>query len=284
MAKVKTGAVGANPPRTDGDSKVTGNALYFDDIDVDGVWHGVTVRSPHAKAKLVGLDVSAVRDADDAVVVTAADLPKKTLRVIEDDWPVLVDEVAQHVGEAVCLIAAPTRERALELASEVEMTWEVLEPILGFDAALAGDPRSGGQGPLELATCSIDHGDLDAGFAEADHVVAHTYETGHQEHIYIENQGMIGTALPDGALDFVGSMQCPYYVHHAMIDLFGLEADQVRVRQAVTGGGFGGKEDYPDMLAAHCALLQSTSSAVRDSPSRSSSSKPKLERSVMRMG
>lgn len=255
MAKRKTGSVGANPPRTDGRAKVTGRALYFDDLDVDGLWHGVTVRSPHAKARLVTLDVEAAKALPDTVVITAKDLPKPTLRVIEDDWPVLVDEVAQHVGEAVCLIAAPTRAAALEAASKVEMTWEVLKPVLDLDDALEGDPRAEEDGPLVFASCSIKRGDLDSGFADADRVLEHTYETGHQEHIYIENQGMIATASADGSLDFVGSMQCPYYVHHAMTDLFSLKPEQVRVRQAVTGGGFGGKEDYPDMLAAHCALL-----------------------------
>ena len=248
----RAAAVGGNPPRTDGPSKVKGEALYFDDLAIDGVWHGKTIRSPHAKGRLLSLDVSRARELEDVVVVAAEDLPRRNvLQLINDDWRVLVDGVAQHYGEAVCLIAASTKARAAEAVALVEMEWEELEPVIGFDAALVGLE----EGPRVLATCGLNHGDVQAAFAAADHIIEATYETGHQEHAYIENQGIIATASPDGALDFIGSIQCPYYVHQAMVEFFDLKPEQVRVRQAVTGGGFGGKEDYPDLIAAHAALL-----------------------------
>ncbi len=235
---------------------MTGSALYFDDLAVDGVWYGKTVRSPHAKARLVRLDVSAARALEDVVVVTAADLPRRNvLQLIDDDWQVLVAEIAQHFGEAVCLVAASSKAKAEEAAALVEMEWEVLEPVIGFDASLAGDPSKEEDEPIVLATCGIDHGDVESAFESADHIIEGTYETGHQEHAYIENQGMIATVSSNGALDFIGSIQCPYYVHQAMVEFFDLKPEEVRVRQAATGGGFGGKEDYPDLIAAHAALL-----------------------------
>jgi CO/xanthine dehydrogenase Mo-binding subunit len=94
-----------------------------------------------------------------------------------------------------------------------------------------------------------------AALAGADHVIEGTWRTGHQEHIYIECQGMIATREADGSLTVLGSMQCPYYVHKALVHAFGLPEDKVRVRASVVGGGFGGKEDFPSALAVHAALL-----------------------------
>src|SRR5262249_45453989 len=100
--------------------------------------------------------------------------------------------------------------------------------------------------------------DLDAGFAEAETIIEGTYRTGAQEQLYIEPNGMI--ALP-GCGDFsdgvtvYGSMQCPYYVVKALEKLFGLARERIRVVQTTTGGGFGGKEEYPSLVAGHAALL-----------------------------
>lgn len=241
-------AVGANPARADGPAKVDGSALYVDDLVLEGMWFGATVRCPHARARLVSIDASALDELEDVVLVTASDVPGgNVLTLIEADWPVLVDELAEHVGEAACLVAAPTRDRARRAAAAIRIHWEPLEAACDLDAALAGDPRV-------LASCAMDHGDVEAAFAQAGRVVEGVYETGHQEHVYIEPQGILATATED-SLEFIGSLQCPYYVHKAMCTLFGLSGDEVRVRQAVTGGGFGGKEDFPDMLAAHAALL-----------------------------
>src|SRR5258706_610327 len=101
----------------------------------------------------------------------------------------------------------------------------------------------------------ITRGDLAAGFAGADETVVGEYHTGHQEQLYIENNGMIAERTAGGGLTVRGSLQCPYYVHKALMRMFGLPEDQVRVIQTVTGGGFGGKEEYPSMIGGHAALL-----------------------------
>ena len=79
--------------------------------------------------------------------------------------------------------------------------------------------------------------------------------TPHQEHMYLEPQGMIARPLEGGGVEILGSMQCPYYALGALCHGLGLPPERVRVRQTVTGGGFGGKEDYPSVLALHAALL-----------------------------
>ncbi|MBL8191357.1 MAG: molybdopterin-dependent oxidoreductase, partial [Acidobacteria bacterium] len=104
-------------------------------------------------------------------------------------------------------------------------------------------------------TFLIEKGDVDAAWAHADFIVEGEYETGAQEQLYIEPNGMIAIANPAEGVTVWGSMQCPYYVHKALIKLFDLPPEKIRVVQAVTGGGFGGKEEYPSMIAGHAALL-----------------------------
>jgi len=242
-------SVGATPPRPDGPAKVTGRAEYVDDLEVAGLWFGATVRSPHCAADIVRIDASRACEDPDVVVVTAADLPgPNVLMVIADDWPVLADERVNHAQEPVALVAAPTRERARRAAARVVVEYVPREPVIGIDAALAAKTRL-------LAECKITHGDVAAGLAGAAHVIEGTYETGLQEHIYIEPQGMIAIPQTGGGVEIVGSMQCPFYIQNALCTLLGLEPEQCRVRQATTGGGFGGKEEYPDIIAAHAALL-----------------------------
>ncbi len=254
--EVSVAGVGTDVRRVDGADKVTGRARYAVDLRVAGMWWGVAVRSPHAHARILRIDTSAFDSLGDATVVTARDLGERNVvALIDHDWPVLAADVVRHVGEAVALVAAPTLERARQLAAAVRVEYEPLDPIVGLDAALA-------RGSRVLAEVSIDHGDVDAAFAAARasgaHLVEATYSTGYQEHIYIEPQAMLAQWHDDGRLEVVGSLQCPYYVHRALRELFDLPQGAVRVRQAVTGGGFGGKEDYPNLIAAHAALLART--------------------------
>ncbi len=101
----------------------------------------------------------------------------------------------------------------------------------------------------------IEKGDVDAAWDRADFIVEGEYETGAQEHLYIENNGMIAAYAPDEGLTIWGSMQCPFYVHKSLVALMGLPEEKVRIIQVETGGAFGGKEDYPSMIGAHAALL-----------------------------
>jgi CO/xanthine dehydrogenase Mo-binding subunit len=101
----------------------------------------------------------------------------------------------------------------------------------------------------------IKKGDVDAAMRDPNVIVVEgEYETGAQEQLYIENNGMIAS-VENGGVTVWGSMQCPYYVQKALMKLFGIPYDRARVVQLETGGGFGGKEEYPSMLAAHAALL-----------------------------
>ena len=238
------------PLRREGPAKLTGEAKYADDLVFPGAWYGATIRSTEARARLVAIDI----DRDDAsfdwsgvVVVTAADIPGDNIvSLISDDQPVLVGvggEIRHH-AEPVVLLAAPDRATLRAAKARVRLRTEPLPPV--FDP-LASDHV--------FAHYEISSGSLDDGFAAADVVVEGSYRVGHQEQLYIENNAMIAVPRDDGGVTVHGSLQCPYYIHKALKRALRLSDAQAQVVQAETGGGFGGKEEYPSIIALHAALL-----------------------------
>ena len=237
-----TPAVGRSVPRKDGMAKTTGAARYVDDLSFPGMIYGRTIRSTIAKGRVRSISL----DFDPAgfTVVDYRDIPGPRcnfVALIEDDQPFLVAEEINHFAEPILLLAHEDRERLM--AAEVRIEYDTDEPVL--------DPE---QSPTVFKTIRIRKGDVDAAMAAADRVVEGTYRTGHQEHVYIETNGVI--AVPEtGGMTIHGSMQCPYYVHKAIKALLQMSDRQVRVVQTETGGGFGGKEEYPNILAGHASLL-----------------------------
>jgi CO/xanthine dehydrogenase Mo-binding subunit len=159
----------------------------------------------------------------------------------------LVEQEFQHADEAILLLACEDRETLEAAARAVYIEEEALPATL--------DPEAAARQGLISKSLTIGRGDVDAAFSHAYRVIEGSYRVGHQEQLYIEPQGIIATAHADGSITVQGSMQCPYYVSHALAVLFGLPEERIQVIQAVTGGGFGGKEDYPSVIAAHTALL-----------------------------
>jgi YD repeat-containing protein len=250
-------AIGASPPRVDGVAKVTGAARYVDDLQPAGVLYGRTVRSqvPHGILKAIRLDPDF--DWEGVSVVTAEDIPgENVVALIVDDQPALVPAggTIRHVGEAVALVAADTKERAEAARKHVQLEVEELPAVLSLDEAVAAAAPLHGDDNV-FKRFEILKGDVSAGLAEAAHVIEGTYTTGAQEQMYIEPQGMLALWREDGTLEVTGSLQCPFYVHKALTRLYALPDERVVVVQAVTGGGFGGKEEYPSLLAAHTSLL-----------------------------
>jgi CO/xanthine dehydrogenase Mo-binding subunit len=238
--------VGKSPVRPDGRAKVTGAARYIDDLTRPGLIHGATVRSPHPHARIRSIRFHPEKAPAGSICLIAKDVPAVNgVQFIDDTMPVLADTVVRHVGEAVALVAAPTRLEARLARDAVEVDYEPLEPVLTWEEAERNEP---------LDEFMLRCGDVDRALAEADLVVDGVYLTGHQEHIYIEPQGMIAWYEGDD-LHVQGSMQCPYYVSGSLSHAMGLPAERVKVKPAVVGGGFGGKEDYPSVIAIHAAML-----------------------------
>jgi CO/xanthine dehydrogenase Mo-binding subunit len=253
--------VGTSVPRVDGVAKVTGRALYLDDLDAPGAWHGATVRSQVCHGVLEAVELDPGFDWSQVVVVTSADIwGKNLIALIEDDQPALapIGGRVMHRDEPVALVAAPTRALAFAAARAVRPRITELPAVLSVADALAvTQPLYGTTNVFKQLWIRKGHtrdAELDAAFAAAAQVIEGSYVTSPQEQMYIETQAMMAE-WRDGRCHIVGSMQCPFYVHKAMKALLACGADDVVIAQSVTGGGFGGKEEYPSMLAAHVALL-----------------------------
>jgi CO/xanthine dehydrogenase Mo-binding subunit len=235
------------PLRREGPAKLTGLAQYADDLVFPGAWYGATIRSIEPHATLLSLDLDDAFDWGRVVVVTAADIPgDNVVSLIRDDQPILVPVGGEirHQAEALCLLAAADRETLRAAKRHMRVRTERLPATF--------DPLESTE---EFSHLEVRQGDPGAGFAEAELVIEGTYRVGHQEQLYIENQAMIAVPQPDGGVTVHGSCQCPYYIHRALKRALQLTDTEAIVIQAETGGGFGGKEEYPSMIALHAALL-----------------------------
>jgi CO/xanthine dehydrogenase Mo-binding subunit len=235
------------PPRREGPEKLTGLAKYADDLVFPGAWYGATIRSTEPHATLLGIELDDAFDWSRVVVVTAADIPGENIvSLIDDDQPVLVPIGGEirHQAEPVALVAAADRSTVREARRHVRLRTERLPATF--------DPLKSDQ---QFAHYVVERGDAAEAMAKADVVIEGTYRVGHQEQLYIENQAMIAVPREDGGITVHGSLQCPYYIHKAMKRALALAGELAVVVQAETGGGFGGKEEYPSMIALHAALL-----------------------------
>jgi CO/xanthine dehydrogenase Mo-binding subunit len=233
-------AVGRSVARKDGIGKATGKAIYADDLVFPDMLWGRTIRSDIARGR-----VRAIRRAfEDSgfTVVDFRDIPgSNVIALIELDQPCLVESEIRHAAEPIVLLAHSDRERLL--AAQVEIDYERLTPVLDAERS-----------DVVFKHIHIEKGSVATALESADVIVDGTYRTGAQEHVYIEPNGVV--AVPEeGGIAVYGSIQCPFYVHKALVTLLGEAVSFVRVVQTETGGGFGGKEEYPSMIAAHAALL-----------------------------
>src|SRR5881227_1212515 len=277
-AKAKPPLVGKSMPRKEGRRKVTGQALYVDDVTFPGMLHGVTVRSsiprgriknisfdqPPASSTPLGMPSRGPRSAggsdlnipwDEFTVVTAKDIPGENyVALILNDQPYLADKVVNHPEEPIVLLAHQDKYWLEEARRNVRIEYEELPAVLSLEDSLAQKEIIWGDDNV-FKKFLVNKGNVDDVWSKADFIVEGEYYTGAQEQLYIENNGAIAIANRADGVTVWGSMQCPYYVHKALIKLFGLPEEKIRVIQTETGGGFGGKEEYPSMIAGHAALL-----------------------------
>jgi len=255
LAGSEHGIVGASVPRKEGRDKVTGAARYVDDIRLPGMLYGATVRSKVARGKIKGISFSPEIDWNEYIIATAKDIPgKNCIALILDDQPCLADSVINHPEEPVVLLAHPDKYALAKAAEGVVIETDSLPAIFSMEESERRTEIIWGTDNIFMSFL-IEKGDMDRVWAEADFIVEGEYFTGAQEHLYIENNGMIAVFDPVTGITVWGSLQCPFYVHKALRVLCGLPEEKVRVVQTETGGAFGGKEEYPSMIAGHAAIL-----------------------------
>jgi CO/xanthine dehydrogenase Mo-binding subunit len=247
--------IGTSVPRKEGREKVTGRARYIDDLSFPGMIYGLTVRSSIARGRILGIHFGDGIPWNEFTLVTAKDIPgKNCIALLTEDQPCLAGELINHPEEAVVLLAHPDKYLLEEARRAVRIDAEPLPAVFTIAESLACTEVIWGEDNV-FKSYRVEKGDVDAVWSSAAVVVEGEYETGAQEQLYIEPQGVIAQASSVEGVTVWGSLQCPYYVHKALVRLFALPKDRIRVVQTETGGGFGGKEEYPSMLAGHAALL-----------------------------
>ena len=247
--------IGQPVPRKEGHDKVTGRAVYVDDVLVPGMLHGATVRSPVARGRVREVVFDERIPWHEFTVVTAKDIPgENCVALILLDQPYLADGLINHPEEPILLLAHEDKHLLEEARRSVRFEIEPLPAVFTIEDSTAKREVIWGEDNV-FKSYLVEKGEVDEVWSKADFVVEGEYLTGAQEHLYIETNGVVAVASAEEGVTVWGSMQCPYYVHKALIKLFALPEEKIRVVQTETGGGFGGKEEYPSMIAGHAALL-----------------------------
>jgi len=238
--------------RVDAQEKLRGQTRYIADEKIPGLWFGGTVRSSHPRARILNIQFDPQFDWQSVVVVTAKDIPNNYVAMLENDMPFLAEEIVNYIGEPVVLIAAPDKEKLQQAVESVKIDYEPLPHVFDMLKSEACDVHIFGEHNL-FKEILIEKGDLQTAKQKAYKEIEIETRTGFQEHLYLEPQAIV--AIPEKDRIIIrGSMQCPYYIKNALDKMFD-DKKHVTVIQSPTGGAFGGKEDYPSLIAGHAALL-----------------------------
>ena len=277
--------LGTSPLRKEGRAKVLGATQYIDDLTLPGLWHGTTIRSTIARGRIKSITFDPQINWSEYAIVRAADIPGENSIVhLTRDHPCLAATEINHVAEPILLLAHPEKSALLAARSAIHIDYDELPGVFTIEAseaaveALHHDPNatsniiwsgsnSGGtpncfkQYQMHTGEADETEDALAAAFESADFIITGEYTTGAQEQLYIEPNGVIAECDIDPATGHIrgvtvrGSMQCPYYLVHALALVFNLPEENCRVLQVETGGAFGGKEDFPSVIGSHAALL-----------------------------
>lgn len=244
--------------RNDAGAKVTGRALYTDDLKMPGLLHAVPVYSELPRARLKHIEASAAfKQPGVKAVITAKDIPGNIrFGQIIKDYPTLVDVNINSTGDVLALVVAETREQALAAAALVKADLEPLPPI--FDPEEALKPKADILHPFHGSNLTNHHcvrrGDLVAAEKDADMLVEAEFTTSRIEHAYMEPETSLCFLRPDGVMEVYGSMQHPFSTRRFVASTLGLELKDVEVKTIPMGGGFGGKDDTAALTSARAAL------------------------------
>ena len=267
--------IGTRPIRPDGLDKVTGRADYGADISLPGMLYGKVLRSPHAHARINSIDLSKALALEGVLAAACRDdfptLSDVTVEgiilpidVVTQSLNVMARDKALYHGHAIAAVAATSveiAERALDL---IEVDYEVLPHVLTIDAALApGAPVIDENNILKdtvgtasetsniAARSTLERGDVEHGFAEADLIIERTFTTPAVHQGYIEPHGCLARVDEDGKIEIWCSTQGAFAVRAYTALILGIDAAEIKVTPSEIGGGFGGKLiPYQEPVAA----------------------------------
>ncbi|GAA2590529.1 xanthine dehydrogenase subunit D [Dactylosporangium fulvum] len=276
-----TAGIGTSPQRPDGTLKVTGEFAFSSDLWADRMLWGATLRSPHPRARIRGIDLTgALATPGVHAVLTADDVPgDKRYGLEHRDQPVLAIGEVRYAGEPVAVVAADHPETARRAAARITVDYEVLPPVVDSVAAL--DPSSDKvheSGNL-LRHVPIRKGDQDV---TAPVVVTGEYEVGMQDQAFLGPESGLAIPAEDGGVDLFIATQWLHGDLAQVVDCLGLPPGKVRLSLAGVGGAFGGREDVSMQVHA-CMLALHTGRPVKMVYSREESFYGHVHRHPARM-
>lgn len=234
--------------KVDSDERLSGQAKYTDDYVMENMLYAKTVRATVSKGSIKSVTFP---DIPEGYFVVGADDVKgeNVVNMIFDDWPVFTKKHITYLGEPLFLIVGPDKATINEIIETIKV--DLKEDTPTFDFTDSATHRH------------FEKGNPSNAFKKTSKTIERTYETGYQEQAYIEPQGFLGYPEKDG-VTMIGSIQCPYYVKNAVMRSTGLGEDAVRIIQADVGGAFGGKEEFPSLMACQlAAAVQKTEKPVK---------------------
>ena len=230
--------------RKDHYEKTSGTALYTNDIVKENMVYGACVRSakPHARI----LDIRFPEMPEGYTIVTEDDIPEGCGHYAyskEDGLEIFASKEPVYEGQGIAMICGPDEDTVRRLVSETVVEYE--------DLPVVDDPEAS---DVTLQEYEYYKGDSEEAFKNAARVFEERFQTGYQEHMYIEPNGMIVDCDEEGNLSLIGSYQCPFYIRDNLAKTFNLRKDQIIVENAYIGGGFGSKENYPTLPSSQVAV------------------------------
>jgi len=242
--------ISTSVPKKDHSGKVSGQLAYISDVKLENMVFGVLYRSPIAYGKIISIQLPNLPEGYEAVGAEQIPGPNY-VKIIKEDQPIFANEWVNYIGEPILMLVGKDLNILYGLLDEVNIEFEEHQAIYTLDEAIKQKSTSG------VNMASYEFGEsleiISAIEQGAHQIIEEEYDTGYQEHVYLEPQGMLGIYKED-EIEVQGSMQCLYYIKNALLNALACGDDEVRVVQSPTGGGFGGKEEFPSMMACHVAV------------------------------
>lgn len=236
-------------------AKVTGKAMYVNDISLPGMVYAKLVRSPISSGKILSIDASAAENMPGVLrVFTAKDIPGIPNQPC--DRPVLCGERVRYIGDAVAMVAAETLEQAEKAAKAVKVEYEELPAIYDPHHSLDADAPEIHPGGNTICRWKTQRGDVEKAFAEAAHIVERSYSVPRVQHACIETEVAVASydALTEEMLVYC-PVNSPFVIRGTVADTLGVPVNRVRVLLGAIGASFGGKNYDIAMASSRAALV-----------------------------
>ena len=255
--------IGDRIVRVDAVQKARGEAVYVCDMTLPDMQYAYMVRSTIARGRIKAIHVPELPEG--YYFISAKDIPaqgKNELWMIAKDWRCFAEDYVLYVGETIGLVVGPDRSVLKRIKAQIKIDYEEQTPAVTIDDGIhcVGGPMFPEKNSNVMCELFCEKGrPMDEVFAEADEVFEETIETPYQEHVHLETNSAIAD-MEDGKFVFYASARCPFYIHKSIAGLLDIPYDDIIVRQCTTGGAFGGKEHFPDVL---CGALLVAENKIR---------------------